>query len=393
MKLWASPYRLALIGLCTMIAWSCLSGAPGAWAQSARRLRDQLEGAKSRVQEAREDLAEKRTLARRARNRVVEAQQDLAAAAARLRRAELRLAQTRMDLAEVRRELEKTRKRLAAHQGAMQERLIALFRNQEPSYAEVILRSSSFEDFANRAVFTSRIAQRDETVLVSIVTDKRKAEAQQALLVAKEAEQEELQAKVARERREVAQKAARSKRVAAEAHKDVAEAERQLDEMEQEVASVAAMLRRLAARRSSGSSGGSASHSAPWSGDGRWPVSGPITSSYGWRIHPITHTRRFHDGVDIGAPGGTPIHSAAAGTVVETGWRGAYGLVVIVDHGSGIATMYAHCQTGSVQVSPGQEVSKGQVVARVDSTGWSTGNHLHFTVFRNGSHVNPSSVF
>jgi murein DD-endopeptidase MepM/ murein hydrolase activator NlpD len=79
--------------------------------------------------------------------------------------------------------------------------------------------------------------------------------------------------------------------------------------------------------------------------------------------------------------------------VVETGWRGAYGLVVIVDHGSGVATMYGHCETGSVQVSPGQEVSKGEVLARVDSTGWSTGNHLHFTVFRDGQHVDPSSVF
>ena len=182
--------------------------------------------------------------------------------------------------------------------------------------------------------------------------------------------------------------------VSAAAHKDVKEAERQLNAMEDEIAAVQAMLRRRAVEAPSGGGGASGiHHTEAWNGEGRWPVSGPITSPYGWRIHPITHTRRFHDGVDIGCAGGTPIHCAAAGTIIETGWRGPYGQVVLVDHGSGLSTMYCHTERGSIQVTPGQHVSKGQVLARVDSTGWSTGNHLHFSVFRNGEHVNPQSVF
>jgi murein DD-endopeptidase MepM/ murein hydrolase activator NlpD len=375
------------------IGLATAADAPNAHGQSAARLRDRLEGARSRAADAKSDLAAKKVAAGRARNRLVDAQEQLAAATSRLRRAQARLAQTREDLERVRAQLDKTRKQLAAHQGAMQGRLLALFRSQEPSYAEVVLRSTSFEDFANRSEFTRRIAQRDESVLISIVQDKQKVEAQQALLVTKEAEQEQLKAKVSREKREVAAKTAEARQLAAAAQHDVAEATRQLDEMEAEVSAVGSMLRRLAAQRRSGSSGGGYSHATPWSGDGRWPVNGPITSPYGWRMHPITHTRRFHDGVDIGASGGTPIHCAAAGTVVSTGWRGAYGLVVLVDHGSGLATMYCHCETGSVQVGPGQEVGKGQVLARVDSTGWSTGNHLHFSVFRDGEHVDPTSVF
>jgi murein DD-endopeptidase MepM/ murein hydrolase activator NlpD len=216
-------------------------------------------------------------------------------------------------------------------------------------------------------------------------------ETQERLLEQKEAEQVRLKAKVQEERAEVAQKTAAKQALATAALKDVKETERQLNAMEDEIASIASMLRRAQSRRSS-SGGGGGSHAYSGSfGSGRWPVSGPITSPYGWRVHPITHTRRFHDGVDIGAGYGTPIHSAAAGTVVDSGWRGPYGQAIVVDHGSGIATMYGHCS--SLLVSPGQTVSKGQVIGRVGSTGWSTGPHLHFTVFRNGSHVNPSSVF
>ena len=97
----------------------------------------------------------------------------------------------------------------------------------------------------------------------------------------------------------------------------------------------------------------------------------------------------MHTGVDIAAPGGTPIRAAADGRVVSAGWNGAYGVCVIIDHGSGKATLYGHLQGGSLQVCTGQNVSRGQTIGRCGSTGWSTGNHLHFEVRQNGSPVNP----
>ena len=106
-------------------------------------------------------------------------------------------------------------------------------------------------------------------------------------------------------------------------------------------------------------------------------------------MHPITGVYKLHTGVDIGASYGTPIHAAANGMVISTGWMRAYGQVVVIDHGSGMHTWYCHCS--SVDCSEGQVVKRGQVIAHVGSTGMSTGPHLHFSVLKNGDFVNPLS--
>ncbi|MBS4030404.1 MAG: M23 family metallopeptidase [Clostridiales bacterium] len=128
---------------------------------------------------------------------------------------------------------------------------------------------------------------------------------------------------------------------------------------------------------------------APVAGTGRflWPVSGGgrITSRYGMR------GSRFHYGVDIGSSSGTAVLAADSGTVTFAGWGGAYGNLISIDHGNGYATKYAH--NSSILVSVGQKVSKGSQIARVGSTGNSTGPHLHFEVLRNGSNVNPLNFF
>jgi murein DD-endopeptidase MepM/ murein hydrolase activator NlpD len=118
-----------------------------------------------------------------------------------------------------------------------------------------------------------------------------------------------------------------------------------------------------------------------------WPVEGRISSGYGWRIHPIFGTREFHTGIDIAVPWGTPIHAAAAGSVIFTGWMRGYGMLVILDHGNGLSTTYSHLSSYSVHV--GEHVNRGDVIARIGSTGWSTGPHLFFEVREDGQPVNP----
>lgn len=120
-----------------------------------------------------------------------------------------------------------------------------------------------------------------------------------------------------------------------------------------------------------------------------WPVSeqGRITSDYGWREHPIFGDDRFHTGVDIAVPTGTPIKAAADGVVVTSENAGGYGLTVIVDHGNGMSTLYAHASR--LLAKPGQRVRTGDTIALVGSTGYSTGPHLHFEVRDQGEHVNP----
>ncbi len=112
-----------------------------------------------------------------------------------------------------------------------------------------------------------------------------------------------------------------------------------------------------------------------------WPVNGPVTSPFGYRWG------RLHAGIDIGVPYGTPIHAAAAGTVVLAGWTGGYGNYTCIDHGGGLATCYAH--QSSYAVSGGAQVSQGQVIGYVGNTGHSFGPHLHFEVRINGNPVDP----
>lgn len=109
-----------------------------------------------------------------------------------------------------------------------------------------------------------------------------------------------------------------------------------------------------------------------------WPVAGRISSGFGSRTHPISGVRRLHAGVDVAAPTGTPVVAAAAGTVTWAGPRGGYGLLVVIDHGGGLETRYAHAS--ALEVQPGAHVERGQLVARVGATGTATGPHLHYEV-------------
>jgi murein DD-endopeptidase MepM/ murein hydrolase activator NlpD len=118
-----------------------------------------------------------------------------------------------------------------------------------------------------------------------------------------------------------------------------------------------------------------------------WPVSGRITSNFGWRTHPIKKTRLFHNGLDIAVPTGTTVKAAASGEVVHSGWMNGFGYTVIIDHGRGVETLYAH--NSRVTVSRGTMVNKGQQVALSGNTGLSTGPHLHFGVLRNEEPLNP----
>ncbi|BAL81177.1 murein hydrolase activator EnvC family protein [Caldisericum exile] len=111
-----------------------------------------------------------------------------------------------------------------------------------------------------------------------------------------------------------------------------------------------------------------------------WPVIGPVTSEFGMRFHPILHIMRMHDGIDIAVPTGTPVKASASGTIIATKWLEGYGNVVIVSHGQNFSTLYAHLK--SFAVKEGQEVKQGQVIAYSDNTGWSTGPHLHFSIYK-----------
>ncbi len=120
-----------------------------------------------------------------------------------------------------------------------------------------------------------------------------------------------------------------------------------------------------------------------------WPIFGYITSGYGWRTHPIRGNREFHRAIDMYSPleKNTPIRATARGRVVVAGWSGSYGRLVVVDHGNGFSTRYAHCS--NIIVEQGDRVEQGQIIAYVGRSGTATGNHVHYEVWYRGKPVNP----
>jgi len=149
----------------------------------------------------------------------------------------------------------------------------------------------------------------------------------------------------------------------------------EIDSLQASSAALTARIQAAQANRSGGSS------STPSSAGLIWPASGPVTSPFGWRWG------RMHEGIDIGASYGSGIHAAAAGTVLYCGWESGYGNLVVIDHGGNLATAYGH--QSAIAVTCGQQVSQGQVIGYVGSTGHSTGPHLHFEVRINGAPVDP----
>ncbi|MGZ4493619.1 MAG: peptidoglycan DD-metalloendopeptidase family protein [Nocardioides sp.] len=171
-----------------------------------------------------------------------------------------------------------------------------------------------------------------------------------------------------------------------------------LNSLERERDRISAILKRRAeeARRraaAAAAAAAAAGAAAPVQSNGflEWPVVGPVTSPFGWRIHPIFGYRSLHDGIDIGAACGTPIHAPANGRVIQEYYQTAWGNRIIIDHGwhrgVGLATITNHLSAYAVR--QGAYVHRGQIVGYIGTTGWSTGCHTHFTVMANGVAVNP----
>lgn len=289
-------------------------------------------------------------------------------------------------------ELESTVAQLDAQQKILDARVAEIYMTAPTGISSVLDSASNVGDLISATEYQARVVRNDQRIVSDVEKTKASIENQRAAISEKQAELQADHASAAREAERIA--VARSAR--ADARRQVqleinykekllqqvrsqkAAYKRALDSYIDESQSIAAFLRGI--QQGQGVIQGQGGYL-------RWPVSGPITSGYGWRTHPIYGYRSFHTGIDIGAGTGTLVKSARAGTVVFTGYRGAYGLVVIIDHGRSLATMYAHLSR--VYVREGEWVKSLEGVGAVGSTGWATGPHLHFEVRVNGDPQNP----
>ncbi|MDO4545823.1 MAG: peptidoglycan DD-metalloendopeptidase family protein [Bacillota bacterium] len=252
-------------------------------------------------------------------------------------------------------------------------RLRNMYKSGTIGFVDVLLDSGSFSEFLTNLDMVEKIYSEDQEVLEELETAYNEIDA-------KKKEIETLQAELEKSKTVAEEQKTTVEKQKAEIAASNEETEKMIDEMNAEAARLTSYIQNNASSSSTSSYTG---------GQLAWPVpsSSRITSYYGYRIHPTLGYNKLHTGIDIGASQGQAVVSANSGTVITSKYNSSYGYYIIVDHGGGIATLYAH--NSKLLVSVGQSVSRGQQIARIGSTGNSTGPHLHFEVRVNGSPVNP----
>jgi peptidoglycan DL-endopeptidase CwlO len=299
------------------------------------------------------------------------------------------LAQIQEDLRRERLRLARLRARLAEARVALANRLVQLYKADEPDMVTVVLEADGFADLLERTEFLERISDQDARIIDRVRVAKAEATAtaerldrleKRAEEVAEAIEVEvnqvvEVKGQLVDRRERYASARAEKSQLLANTRADRHDLEAHVESLEREQSAILARLQ----GPSSGS--GVAGPIRQGSGSLIWPVNGPVSSGFGMRWG------RLHAGIDIPVPSGTPVRAADSGTVAIAGYVGGYGNYICIQHGGSLSTCYGH--NTSLSVSVGQSVSQGQVIASSGNTGNSTGPHVHFETRVNGNPVDP----
>lgn len=321
--------------------------------------------------------------------RVAELDSQMRAVLARLAPLEAEVAQLGAALDEAQAKFLARQAEFEAAKGEFDRQAAQIYRSARRGATYDYITATRPRDLVQGAKYLDDINDRQRQLVRRVSQLRDELDAQRKAIAEKRAQAEAAAAEVQRARDEIARLRAEIEparaQVAAQAQAEEAQLaaiRAQKAAYEREWAELQAISDAIAAQlRSSGSSSGVAGACE------FRPVPGPIVSGFGQRTNPIGGGTGFHAGIDIAAPSGTPIRACRAGRVVIAGWQGGYGNTVVIDHGGGMATLYAH--QSRIGVSVGEQVLAGEVIGYVGSTGNSTGPHLHFEVRISGNPVNP----
>ena len=297
-------------------------------------------------------------------------------------------------------QLQAAQRSLKLHDDALNRRLVNIYENGDLSYMAVLLSAHSFTQFVERWQDLQLLIDANQTAIRERKAAAEKVASVQADLQRVQMQLEQEQQAQERAKNQLAVLADERRNLVAVADQQRRHVAAQVAEIEDLSASEEAALEALirqrqaeiaaeeeAQRRAAGIAGPPETANGP--GAFSWPVSGTITSPFGWRSNPFGGSPEFHQGLDIAAPTGTTVTATASGTVILAQWYGGYGNYILIDHGGGYSSGYGHLS--AIYVSVGQKIQKGQAIGAVGSTGQSTGPHLHFEIRLNGKPVDPAA--
>jgi murein DD-endopeptidase MepM/ murein hydrolase activator NlpD len=361
---------LVVLGVAVGVSLPAEAGPAAAQREELQRLQQQITVERRRLSQT---LRRERGLAAEVQ-RLDRAREDAERAVAR-QQAELGRLQRRAEAAAA--DLARAERALARQQEALGRRLVDAHRYGRGGYLDVVLGASTFAEFVARTRLVGAIVREDARLIEQYAADRDRTDALRREVAARQAEVRDAVAATDAYRRALEEQGDAKREVLRRVIRERTAAEQAVRELERESAELEALIQRL-------------------QGTGPlrrltvglvMPLRGPLTSRFGYRLHPLFGRRHFHAGIDIAAPRGAPVRAAAAGTVIFAGWYGGYGKLVILDHGEGASTLYGHLS--AILVAPGARVARDQVIGRVGSTGYATGPHLHFEVRQGGRPIDP----
>lgn len=374
------------IFLCAFILFTAMpvySVAAGSLEDQLEQIKKEKENTKKKIEDAKKKEQEYLGQVNKVEEQLVSSLDQLNDLNSSLAEVKSHIDKTTIDLAIKENELIEINTVLDNKSEILNNRVAAIYKNGNTNILDVIFKAQSFTELLSKLKLMNLLADQD-TVIIEEIKDKKNAtlSVQQSImeLQKKQNEQksslEKLITQAEQKKAEISGILEEKKSLLSSAKADknaLIAMEAQLTAKENEIQRILESLKY---------------GSAP-TGRLQWPVAGKLTSGFGNRGHPIFGGTRFHSGVDLAAPNGTPIVAADGGEVIQASYSGGYGNSILIYHGGGFATFYAHMS--GFAVGQGQMVKRGQVIGYVGTTGWTTGPHLHFEVRINGSPRNPLS--